>query len=82
MVRLSRVLRKYENQFGSFPSTYINIKEEYDNWLGTNSNKYNSDELHHITMLKSLKEIGTNKKAPPGWFEHPTYRLTAWRSTY
>ena len=22
------------------------------------------------------------KKAPPGWFEHPTYRLTAWRSTY
>ena len=61
MVRLSRVLRKYENQFGSFPSTYTNIKEEYDNWLGTNSNKYNSDELHHITMLKSLKEIGTNK---------------------
>ena len=51
----------YDDNFYELVPYEAITKEEYDNWLGTNSNKYNSDELHHITMLKSLKEIGTNK---------------------
>ena len=37
-----------------------------------------------IIYIYNKKQKGNffSKKAPPGWFEHPTYRLTAWRSTY